>query len=496
MYALDDTIVAISSAPGSAACGIIRLSGADALKYAGKIFTPDKGDFLNNPVGSSVIPGRCRLTDPQGETGNNQQKPSITCPARIFFFQGPHSYTTEDMVELHLPGSAPLLQMILESLVNFGARPGRAGEFTARAFFNGRIDLTEAEAVAAVISAQSDGELRAAERLLDGELHNRCLALSERLTEILALVEAGIDFSEEDIEFASPAQVRQQIAAVKDDIEQLLFQSLTWNELRHMPQVALAGPANAGKSTLVNALSGIDRSIVSSIAGTTRDLLSVPMALPQGECMLIDTAGLGQVDDQLAEKTQSLSQRAIATCDLLLWVYDITEPDSAASALPPASLKSPAQVITVVNKIDLAPESTIKNLTKLKAPHGSSPVLPVSAQRGDNVENLKQLIAQALQLNLPTSDKHQDMPENPHLSQTHYGNIALTIRQRASLCATQKAVDQALSLLAGIEKSNLVPSELVALELRSGLDNLGQISGEVITEDILGRIFSRFCIGK
>jgi len=496
MYALDDTIVAISSAPGSAACGIIRLSGTEALKCAGEIFEPDEADSLKNPVGGSAIPGRCLLTNPQGETDNDQQH-SITCPARLYFFQGPHSYTTEDMIELHLPGSAPLLQMILESLVNFGARPGRAGEFTARAFFNGRIDLTEAEAVAAVISAQSDGELRAAERLLDGELHQRCLALSERLTEILALVEAGIDFSEEDIEFAPPAQVRKQIAAVKDDIEQLLHQSLTWNELRHLPQVALAGPANAGKSTLVNALSGIDRSIVSSIAGTTRDLLTVPLSLPQGECMLIDTAGLGQVDDQLVEKTQSLSQRAIATCDLLLWVYDLAESDLDGSALPPASLKPPAQVIAVANKLDLAPESTIKNLTKLKAPPGSSPVLPVSAQRGDNIENLKQLIAQTLHLDLPLPDKCQDMPAPPHpFSQTNQGAIALTVRQRASLCAAQKSANQTLSMLFGIEKSHQIPAELIALELRECLDNLGQISGEVITEDILGRIFSRFCIGK
>ncbi|MCK4629121.1 MAG: 50S ribosome-binding GTPase, partial [Sedimentisphaerales bacterium] len=286
MYIPDDTIVAVSSAAGSAARGIIRVSGPEALALAGTIFQGDDGVSVAEAGSWSVLKGRCLLTE------------SVSCPAGLYIFRAPHSYTTQDVVEFHLPGSGPLLQMVLQRLLATGAdvRSAEPGEFTARAFFNGRIDLTEAEAVAEVINARSDGQLRAAERLLDGRLHRICSEITRRLTEALALIEANIDFSEEDIEFATGEQLRGQVAAVLGDLGRLLTDSTTWDELTHLPKVAVAGPANAGKSSLINSLSGIDRSIVSSIAGATRDLLTVPLSLPDGECMLIDTAGLYRWD--------------------------------------------------------------------------------------------------------------------------------------------------------------------------------------------------------
>jgi len=507
MYILDDTIVAISSAAGSAARGIIRISGPEALGLADAIFQKDDGVSVAKATSWSVLKGRCRLTK------------AVFCPADLYIFRVPHSYTTQDVVEFHLPGSGPLLQMVLQGLLAAGARSAEPGEFTARAFFNGRIDLTEAEAVAEVINARSDGQLRAAERLLDGRLHRVCSEITHRLTEILSLVEADIDFSEEDIEFATGEQLRDRISAVLGDLDRLLTDSMTWGELTHLPRVAVAGPANAGKSSLINSLSGIDRSIVSSIAGATRDLLTVPLSLPDGECMLIDTAGLYRwdggdisdlcrrdacgtdscgrdacgaglynaaeaVSDPLAEAARKLSRRAVATCDLMLWVFDAAEADSYRFSTPPDKLKLPEHVILVANKIDLPHHE--RNLNDILSA-ASTCSIRVSALRGDNMELLKTKIDKTLREILICETPSQAM--------------ALTVRQRQALQASRDCLNEAMSLLEGTSRAvsddtNQVQWELIALELRFCLDHLGCISGVVVTEDVLDNIFSRFCIGK
>jgi tRNA modification GTPase len=482
MYILDDTIVAISSAAGSAARGIIRVSGPEALGLAGTIFQVNNGVSVTKAASWSVIKGRCRLTK------------AVCCPADLYIFRAPHSYTTQDMVEFHLPGSGPLLQMVLQELLTTGAgaeagvRSAEPGEFTARAFFNGRIDLTEAEAVAEVINARSDGQLRAAERLLDGRLHRVCSEITRRLTKALALVETNIDFSEEDIEFATGEQLQGQITAVLGDLDRLLADSMTWDELTHLPRVAVAGPANAGKSSLVNSLSGIDRSIVSSIAGATRDLLTVPLSLPDGECMLIDTAGLYNaaeaVNDPLAEAARKLSRRAVATCDLLLWVFDAAEADSYGFSAPPDDMELPKHVILIANKIDLPHHE--RHLDDILSAVSTCSIR-VSALRGDNLNLLKTRIDNMLRKTLTCETPTQAM--------------ALTVRQRQSLKNGRDCLNEVISLLKGAGRAvsndpDQVQWELLAVELRSCLDHLGCVSGVVITEDVLDNIFSRFCVGK
>ncbi len=511
MYIPDDTIVAISSAAGSAARGIIRVSGPEALGLAGTIFQVNNGVSVTKAASWSVIKGRCRLTK------------AVFCPADLYIFRAPHSYTTQDMVELHLPGSGPLLQMVLQELLTTGAgadvRSAEPGEFTARAFFNGRIDLTEAEAVAEVINARSDGQLRAAERLLDGRLHRVCSEITRRLTEALALIEANIDFSEEDIEFATGEQLQDQITAVLGDLDRLLADSMTWDELTHLPRVAVAGPANAGKSSLVNSLSGIDRSIVSSIAGATRDLLTVPLSLPDGECMLIDTAGLYRwdgggvsdlcgrdtrgtdncrrdacgtglynaaeaVSDPLAEAARKLSRCAVATCDLLLWVFDAAEADSYGFSAPPDDMELPKHVILIANKIDLPHHE--RHLDDILSAVSTCSI-GVSALRGDNLNLLKSRIDNMLRKTLTCETPTQAM--------------ALTVRQRQSLQNGRDCLNDVISLLKGTGRAvsnapDQVQWELLAVELRSCLDHLGCVSGVVITEDVLDNIFSRFCVGK
>ena len=464
MYSLDDTIIAISSALGPAARSVIRLSGRDALTLTAQIFQTEDEIELEKALSWFYLLGRCRLMD------------DVTCSAQLYIFREPHSYTTENIAELHLPGSPPLLQLIMEQILTAGARLAQPGEFTARAFFHNRIDMSNAEAVAAVINARSDNELRAANRLLDGALHNTCSQLSRQISESLAFIEANIDFTDDDIETINHGQLRLQLGQILSEIDLLFTQSLSWTELHHLPQVVVAGAANAGKSTLVNQLLGIDRSIVNTIAGTTRDLLNAPLKLTNGECMLIDTAGLDFVSDALSVETQRLARQAIATCDLLLWVFDASLSDSGCFTSTLNNLKPPKNVIYVANKIDLCHEITPPIPTNNLE---TDAFIPVSALRGDNLDCLKDCIDKQLRNHL--------------LADSSRRTFALTIRQRRSLQGSRDSLAQAIDLLKDNKSCQL---ELLALELRDTLDNLGKISGKIVTEDILRHIFSRFCIGK
>ncbi len=427
MYCPDDTVAAVSSPAGLAGRGVIRISGSDALVIGREL----------------VKGGRVRL----GE--------GFSCGGVCYEFIGPRSYTGEDTVELHLPGSPVLLQMVMGQIVEAGARLAEAGEFTARAFFNGRMDLTEAEAVAEVISARSDAELAAAERLLAGALHERCGKLAGRLAEILGLVEAGIDFSEEEIEFASAEELLSYVQEVREALRRLLEESLSWEDLHELPRVVFAGAANAGKSSLVNALLGLERSIVSSMAGTTRDVLTAPLRLAEGECLLVDTAGLGVVDDVLAAETQEVTKSEAAGADLLVWVMDGSKERAA---------EVPAGALAVVNKSDI--------LLKLRV----EGAIVVSALTGQGVDRLKAEIGRRLGL---------------RGGEVGGSAVALNLRQRKALEAGLEHLGGAVERLARGRAD-----EILAVELRSALDELGTVSGAIVSDEVLGEIFGRFCVGK
>jgi len=464
----DDTIVAVSSPPGISFRGIIRLTGPDALPLAAKFFRCDDspGDLVDSDswvyhIGRVVLPA------------------NLSCPCQAYIFRAPFSYTTQDLIEFHLPGSPALLQMLLEELLAAGARLAQPGEFTARAFINNRLDLTEAQAVAAMVNARSDCQLRAAELLLEGSLHQNCLTLSNQLTDALSFVELQIDFSEEDLVAPPVTQIRRLIHTARDQLNQLLQNSITWRQLEHLPRVVVSGPANAGKSTLVNRLVGFNRSIVSNIAGTTRDLLTASLHLPHGECLLIDTAGLGPTSDPMASLTQPLTRQAISSCDLLLWVFDCSAADLSPDANIPADLKIPANLILVANKIDLCPDHKPLRSVQLPPPGPGIKQIAISALRGDNVEILTTTLDNLLQHDL------RDYLAGPAL--------ALSAHQRQALASCSACLTSAFALLAD---NQLSQPELLALEIRSALDHLGSISGTVVTEQILERIFSKFCIGK
>jgi len=468
MYNPEDTIVAISTAKGSALRGIVRLSGPQTLNRVEQIFESHETGEQDHGIGSDSW--RCHK-------GRFRLSPEVSVAGQLYIFRKGNSYTRQDMAELHLPGCPALLQMVVENLLGEQVRPAQPGEFTARAFFNGRIDLTEAEAVAQLINARSDEQLRAAERLMEGRLHRVCSELSQKITELLALVEAGIDFSEEDIEFATQAQLTAQLEQVVKELERLIADSLSWDELEHLPQVVVAGLANAGKSTLTNALLKMDRSITSNLAGTTRDLLTAPLKVGDGECLLVDTAGLGEVSDPLANQTQQVSHQAVAGCDMLLWVVDVSKESFEADTQLLGSLKSPKDTMIVANKMDLCPEGLIDRLWRLER-NFSFPVVATSALAGESVDVLIGRIAETLQLSTATGSSE---------------SIALTGRQRQGLIGGLAGLGAAIKRLARGESFD---EEILALDLREALDQLGCISGQVVTEDVLDVIFSKFCIGK
>jgi tRNA modification GTPase len=436
------TIAAISSTIAPSARIILRLSGPESHAIAEK------------------ITGLPHL-QPASAQQAMLQFDNLACPGWIYAFRAPHSYTGEDSIEFHLPGSPVLAKMLLDELYALGAKPAEPGEFTARAFFNGKIGLTEAEGVAATIAAGNDAELTAARQLLAGELARRLAPLTDSIAQTLALIEVGIDFSEEEVTFLASEEVAQHIASADEALDDLLQQSTRFEQLTHEPKIVFAGRPNAGKSSLINALTRQTRAVVSNLAGTTRDVLSAPLDLPRGRVMLADVAGLDTSPDrddpqsQIDRSMQQHARRAIESADHVILVKD------SADQQPPFELpRKPA--LTVLTKSDLSNNQT--------APPQS---LIVSSLTGHGLPELR------LALDDLAFGKNQ--------------TTSTLVLNRRHLLAIDQA-RQALSRAAARVVENA--PELVAMDLRDALDALGSIVGQVTPDDVLGKIFSAFCIGK
>jgi tRNA modification GTPase len=439
---LDDTIVAISSAVGRAGRMVLRFSGPASRAIA-------KGLGIETAT-KAFSATRCQLRFAE-----------LSCPAWVYAFVGPASYTGQDLIELHVPGNPLLARMMLDWIVNQGARIAEAGEFTARAYFNGKLDLAQAEGVAAAISAQSRQHLAAARQLMAGELARRLRPAMELLAESLALVEAGIDFADEGIQFLSPGNAAERIDLILEQIKSLVSESGRFEKLTHEPTIVLAGRPNAGKSTLANVLAGRSRSIVSPRPGTTRDALSVEIALARGVARIIDVAGLedsgeparSQPRQDVERQMQASAGRAVEQADVLVLVRESTD------ERPDVALPRPPD-LRVASKTDL--------LGKLPV---ESEAIPISATTGLGMNVLRAAL-----------DRTAFGSDAPGAS------LALTSRHLQSLDEARIALSRARDVANS--------PELLAAELRGALDALGQILGVVTPDDILGKIFSKFCIGK
>jgi tRNA modification GTPase len=440
---LDDTIAAIATAPGGALRGVVRVSGPRSLACVQAIF-PKAIDEMPAP---SALGGEVHLPRNLGAV-----------PARLYVWPGKRSYTRQPTVELHLPGAPPILDAVLEALCQAGARLARPGEFTLRAFLAGRLDLTQAEAVLGVIDARGNEQLQTALAQLAGGLAGPLAELRSGLLDLLAHLEAGLDFVDEDIEFMSAAELTDQLTAASQQVARLAERMRSRRDPADLPRVVLVGPPNAGKSSLFNALAGRDSAIVSPQAGTTRDYVTARLAIEGHELLLIDTAGeeRGAAATSIAGQAQAAANRQQRAADITVRCFDTTLPVGCMSA---AKYTDDHQLL-VWTKCDRAspPEST---------------GISTSSHTGAGLDDLRRTIA-------------------ARLAELSSGAVAST----AARCG--ESLDRAATALVRATELAALQAgeELVAAEVRAALEGLGEVAGAVYTDDILDRVFSRFCIGK
>ena len=458
MYTITDTIVALATAPGEGAIGVIRLSGADAIAIADKIF---KGKKPSKQATHTLHFGKIVDGD------------IIIDEAVLSIFKGPKSYTGEDIIEISCHGSPYVLQQIIDLCLRQGARMAKPGEYTLRAFLKGKLDLTQAEAVADLIASQSGAAHKAAMHNLRGGFSEELKAMREELIKFSALIELELDFSQEDVEFADRKQLYDLIARILHATTQLLNSFRLGNVIKNGVSVAIIGKPNAGKSTLLNALLNEDRAIVSEIAGTTRDTIEETLNINGVLFRLIDTAGIHEhTADSIERIGVQRSRDARSKADVVIYLFDVAEhPAPEVKERIAEFEKEEIKYLLVGNKSDRLELGAANELFGAI----DKPILFISARNKQNIQNLKEAL---FELVMQGKLKQE-------------GTIVTNARHYSAL-------QDLLSSINDIRKGmdGQLPGDLIALDIRRSLHYLGDITGEVTTEDKLDYIFSKFCIGK
>jgi tRNA modification GTPase len=446
-------IVAIATAPGRGAVGIVRASGAGLQPLVQAL------------CGRSMVPRQATLLTFLEADG------SVIDRGLALYFPAPHSYTGEDVLELQAHGGPVLLQLLLARCLQAGAALGlrlaEPGEFTERAFLNGKLDLAQAEAVADLIDASTEAAARSAGRSLSGAFSQQVHGLRERIVRLRTLVEATLDFPEEDIDFLQQAGARAQLLGIAEALDALLDGARQGALLREGIRVVLAGQPNVGKSSLLNALAGAELAIVTPVPGTTRDRVSQTIQIEGVALHVIDTAGLrSQTDDEVERIGIARSWDSIADADSVLFLHDLTrrgqDDYEAAEAQIAARLPVDAKVLHVHTKLDLVAQAPVDGIA-------------LSAHSGAGLQALRSALLQC-------AGWHA-VPDGLFLARA---------RHVQALQRSREHLQRALAL--GDERAT--PLELLAEELRLAHDALGEITGQFTADDLLGEIFSRFCIGK
>jgi len=452
-----DTICAVSTPPGEGGIGIIRVSGVMSIGIAVKIFKPRRDKDILTVPSHSLHYGK--VVDPtSGETVDE---------ALLSVMRAPSTYTREDVVEIYCHGGMMPLWRTLGLCISAGARQAEPGEFTKRAFLNGRIDLAQAEAVMDIVRAKTDLSLRAANEQLQGGLSGEIAALRERLLSLIAAVEAGIDFPEEDIETGTGQPLSEEADGLLTNVDSLLSGYAYGRILRDGFATAIVGKPNVGKSSLLNALLKQNRAIVTEVPGTTRDVLEEYLNIAGVPLKILDTAGIRHSHDIVEQEGVRRSIGAIESADIVLFVLDGSQPFTSEDRRVMEEVKS-KHVITIINKSDLP-----RKLGQLREP---DPQVSVSCRTGEGLDDLKRAISDQVMQGTISSREHV---------------WAVNQRHKTALEQARDSLQKALaSITAGLSP------EFISLDLRAALDSLGLIIGATYTEDILERIFNDFCIGK
>ncbi|MFQ5862110.1 MAG: tRNA uridine-5-carboxymethylaminomethyl(34) synthesis GTPase MnmE [Candidatus Brocadiales bacterium] len=471
----NDTILAVSTAWGNSPRTIIRISGPDALSCAKKVFTEDLLP-MSTPGTYCSLKGRIDLGD------------QVAAPAFLYIMEAPRSYTREDVVEIHSLGSPPLIEMLMEKILRGAHTAGTSlrlaepGEFTKRAFLNGRIDIVQAEAVLRVIRSRTDAELRLAAGQLEGRFSQGLRGVHERITNLLSLLEASIDFSDQDIRPISEKEALDELEVIRETLLEYTHRSDKSKVHSGGIRTVFFGPSNAGKSSLFNALLGRPRAITSHKSGTTRDYLEAELIMDGITFRLLDTAGLVQIKTQGDEKslletlTMDMTAKAVNTASLSIWVLDGSRPVEKPSLHFLQSFHQPpsdSSCILVINKTDLPLKLSIEDLPP---PWQNFSIIYTSTVTGSGIEELKKEMVEKI------TEGCIDCSASPALLNTRQGILldsCLDSLERASQSLKEEA-----------------SAEFVALDVMDASDALGELLGKITTEDILEKIFSQFCIGK
>lgn len=468
---LKNTICAIATAPGGA-IGIIRVSGNDSIRIADRIFQPKGKD-------QSPLTERQAYTLTFGNITDAENGNEIVDEVLVSIFRAPHSYTGEDSVEISCHGSRYIMQRIMQLLISAGCRAAGPGEYTQRAFLNGKMDLSQAEAVADLIAADSTAAHRIAMNQMRGGFSSELARLRSELLHLTSLMELELDFSDhEELEFADRGELSTVAAKISDTIMQLSDSFKVGNAIKNGVPVAIVGETNAGKSTLLNLLLGEERAIVSDIHGTTRDTIEDTAEIGGISFRFIDTAGIRDTEDRIESIGIERTMKKISQADIILMVIDPTAPmdqytDLAPKILPLCEGKT---VIVVVNKSDIAATAASSIIDSNDTDnHLNIKQIHISAKTGDGTDKLRSLLCSCSGVDTAAD-----------------GVIISNLRH---LSALQSALANIHRVISGLASG--LPSDLISQDLRSCLYHLGEITGgEIQTDEVLGNIFKHFCIGK
>ncbi len=452
---IQDTIIALATPPGVGAIGVIRLSGKESIEKVNEVF---RGKNLTKEAANTIHFGTIRDGD------------IIIDEVLVSLFKAPHSFTKEDVIEISCHGSQYIIREIIKLFVKKGVRLALPGEFTKRAFLNGQFDLAQAEAIADLIASDSEAAHRTAMSQMRGGFSEKLKVLRERLIHFASMIELELDFSEEDVEFASRDELKNLVLELNRVVVNLIDSFEAGNVIKNGIPTVIAGKPNAGKSTLLNGLLNEEKAIVSDIPGTTRDFIEDVLTIDGFTFRFVDTAGIRESQDKIEAMGVERTMAKMKEASLILYLFDLSTESTTDIFQEINRLENQGiPFIVVGNKSDLANKEIMESISK------DPRSVIISANQKENLENLKKKII-----------------ETVNLKSFKTGNTIVTnMRHYEALNSTSEALDAVLN---GIDSQ--VTNDFLAMDIRQSLHYLGEITGEITTDDLLENIFSKFCIGK